>query len=155
VAQQVFVVWLQTPFGQVPHVTVPPHPSLNDPHSNCAKSLHFLAAHGGPQTPFELHTWPVAQSPQWMVALVQLLVMSPHVRPRATHSSGVSWGSQWFAIPRTPQLWPLLQPNPDTLSQSTMPPHPFEMKPHWTPLAACAAAQMAAAVPGVQLGSQL
>jgi hypothetical protein len=34
--QQVFVLWSQTPPGQLPQVIVLPQPSLNVPHAYCA-----------------------------------------------------------------------------------------------------------------------
>jgi hypothetical protein len=43
-----------------------------------------------------------------------------------------------------------MQPRPATLSQSTIPPHPSVMTPHWAP----ALAQVAAGLIGVHAGSQ-
>lgn len=55
-AQHVLLESSQIPLGHDPHVTVEPHPSSNVPHSKAAKSAHVFAAHGVPQTPFELQT---------------------------------------------------------------------------------------------------
>jgi hypothetical protein len=86
---------------------------------------------------------------------VQALVISPQFLPSAMHSSGVTLGSQRFAMPRTPQLSPALQPKPGTVSQFTVPPQPFEMTPHSSPFFAFASAHRSAADFGVQLGSQV
>jgi hypothetical protein len=107
--------------------------------------------HGAPHTPFALQTWPIGHCPQVMSWPVQTLVIEPHVCPTAMHSTGVVAGSHWFASPSTPQPCPVGHPSPGTVSQSTVPPHPFVMSPH----CALAAAQSAVAVPGVQLGSQM
>jgi hypothetical protein len=57
--QQVLVAWLQTPPGQVPQTTIPLQPSSNVPHWNVEKSAHVFGAHGAPQTPLALQTWPI------------------------------------------------------------------------------------------------
>jgi hypothetical protein len=116
--------------------------------------VQVFGVHGVPQMPFVLHTWPVVQSPQWIVLPVHALVMSPHCLPCAMHSSGVAFGSQRFAMPRTPQLSPALQPKPATVSQFTVPPQPSVMIPHSTPVFALAAAQSVAAEGAVHFGSQ-
>lgn len=146
-AQHVWVVLSHGPFGHVPHVSVPPHESSNVPHWNAAKSAHVFGVQGGPQTPLALQTWPVAQSPQLIVAPVHALLIVPQFLPCALHSSGVDFGSQRLAMPCTPQLSPFLQPKPGTVSQFTVPPQPFEMTPHSTPFVeALAASQSSLAV---------
>ncbi len=111
------------------------------------KSAHVFGAHGGPQTPLALQTCPLAHWPHWIICPVQVLVIDPQFLPRATHSSGVSAGSHRLASPATPQLWPLGQPRPGTVSQSTVPPQPFVMMPHWAPAAAQRAGQQSLPLP--------
>ena len=128
--QHVFVVWLQVPPGHVPHVTWPPHPSSNVPHWKVEKSAHVAGEHGGPQTPFELQTSPDGHCPQLMLVPLHTLRMDPQFSPSATHSTGVAVGLHWLATPWMPHPCPAGQPKPITLSQSTIPPQPFETMPH-------------------------
>jgi hypothetical protein len=151
VSQHMWVVWLQMPPVHMPHVTELPQPSGKVPHSPAGKSAQVIGLHGGPHTPFALQTCPMGHCPQLIILPVHALVIDPHVCPTATHSTGVVAGSHWLASPSTPQLCPAGHPSPVTVSQSTVPPHPFVMSPHCAP----AAAQSVAAVPGVQSGSQM
>jgi hypothetical protein len=155
VAQHVFVVLLQMPLAQLPHVTVDPQVSSKVPHSNCVKSAHVFGVQGGPHTPFALHTSPSPQSPHLIFLPVHALVTSPQFLPSALHSSGVDFGSHRFAIPRTPQLSPALHPNPATASQFTVPPQPFDITPHSRPFFVFASLHSSAALFGTQLGSQV
>jgi hypothetical protein len=93
VSQQMCVVWLQIPPVHAPHVTELPQPSGNVPHSVAGKSAQVIGMHGGPQTPFALHTCPAGHCPQSITLPVHTLVIDPHVCPSATHSTGVVAGS--------------------------------------------------------------
>jgi hypothetical protein len=75
---------------------------------------------------------------------VHELVTVPQVFWSTVQSTGVLALSQWLLRPAAPQSCPFEQPKPGTRSQFTVPPHPSVMMPHWTPLAAFAAAQAAA-----------
>jgi hypothetical protein len=108
-------------FGQL-LVILPPQPSSNCPQATFAASGGSAGVHGLPHLPLLLHTWPVGQVPQLIVAPPQVLLSVPHSRPTASHSRGYSGGPQRFAMPSVAHDCPVGQ-----LPQKMSPPQPSEM----------------------------
>ena len=108
----------------MPHDSVPPHPSVPDPHmSPC--SAHVL----GMQLlqTLSVQISPSAHLPQFIGAPVQALVSVPQFLPCCLHSGGGGVGLQTLAT----QLSVAGHPLPQVI----VPPQPLEIVPHSAPTA--------------------